>query len=68
MPSLQCPECRMEILPQKFSAAQEEHIICGKCGREIYARTEDHPKLKCPKCHAAATQKKGFNLAECCCQ
>ena len=65
MPSLQCPECRMEILPNKL-ASQEEHIICGRCGREIYEPVEDHPKLKCPKCDEAA-KKDEFNLAECCC-
>ena len=67
MPSLQCPECRREILPGKFAAAQEKHILCGLCGREIYENVEDYPVRKCPKCDDAA-KKEEFNLAECCCQ
>jgi len=37
MPSLQCPECSKELLPQDLIAG-EDHITCGQCGREIYVK------------------------------
>jgi len=53
MSSLQCPECRKELLPQDFVVG-EEHITCGQCGREIYMKKQASVKLKCPKCGEVA--------------
>ena len=49
MPSLKCPECQMELLPQDL-ILQEDHIICGKCSREIYVKKKSTVNLKCSKC------------------
>ena len=67
MPSLQCPECRKELLPQDL-VPQEDHIICGKGSREIYVNKESiaKSKLKCPKCGEVADSKE-FNISESCC-
>ena len=65
MPALQCPECRMEILPND-RVPHEEHVYCGRCGREIYVNTKEYPKLKCPDCGKVADRDE-FNLAEHCC-
>jgi predicted RNA-binding Zn-ribbon protein involved in translation (DUF1610 family) len=53
MPSLQCPECRKELLPQDLIAG-EESMTCGKCGREIYLKKRPAVNLKCPKCGGVA--------------
>ena len=65
MSSLQCPECRQELLPQDL-VPKEENIVCGKCGREIYMKKQEIVKLKCPKCGEVADSNE-FNLAESCC-
>lgn len=65
MPSLQCPECRHELMPTEL-VAQEDHIICGRCGREIYEKIKPAVKLKCPKCGEVGDSKT-FILAESCC-
>jgi DNA-directed RNA polymerase subunit RPC12/RpoP len=65
MPSLQCPECRRELLPNDF-IAQGDHIICGRCSREIYVKTKPAAKLKCPKCGEIG-ESKTFVLSESCC-
>ncbi|HEX9714328.1 MAG TPA: hypothetical protein VGA28_01420 [Desulfurivibrionaceae bacterium] len=46
--------------------AQEDHIICGRCGREIYEKIKPAVKLKCPKCGEVGDSKT-FILAESCC-
>lgn len=65
MASLQCPECRQELLPQDL-VPHEDHIICGKCSREIYVKKKKIAKLKCPKCGEIMNQKE-FILADSCC-
>lgn len=65
MPSLQCPECRRELMPTEL-VAQEDHILCGRCGREIYEKIKPDAKLKCPKCGEVG-ERKTFILAESCC-
>lgn len=65
MPSLQCPECRRELLPKEL-VPQEDHIVCGHCGREIYEKIKPSVKLKCPKCGEVG-ESKDFVLAESCC-
>ena len=65
MPSVQCPECRREILPNDL-VAQEDHLICGSCGREIYEKIKPVDKLKCPKCGEIG-ERKTFVLTESCC-
>jgi predicted RNA-binding Zn-ribbon protein involved in translation (DUF1610 family) len=65
MPSLQCPECRRELLPNNF-VAQGDYIVCGRCSREIYVKSGSDVKLKCPKCGDIA-RSKDFVLAESCC-
>jgi len=65
MPSLQCPECRRELMPTEL-VAQEDHILCGRCGREIYEKIKPAAKLKCPKCGEVGDSKT-FILAESCC-
>ncbi|MFA7382288.1 MAG: hypothetical protein WC001_02440 [Desulfurivibrionaceae bacterium] len=65
MPSLQCPECRRELLPNDF-VTQGDHLICGSCGREIYVKTKQTAKLKCPKCGEVG-ESKTFVLTESCC-
>jgi predicted RNA-binding Zn-ribbon protein involved in translation (DUF1610 family) len=54
MPSLSCPECGKELLPQDL-VQKDEHLICPECGREIYEQKKTgHQKtgitLICPKC------------------
>jgi len=65
MPSLQCPECRKELLPQDL-VEKSDHIICSKCNREIYVKKKSISKLKCPKCGEVGGSEK-FNIAGSCC-
>ena len=65
MPSLQCPECRKELLPPNLNAS-EEHIICSRCGREIHENIKEYPKMECPKCKKVIDTKE-FVLSEYCC-
>lgn len=65
MPSLLCPECGMELLPQSL-ASRGERVYCGQCSREIYIKTEDMPKHKCPKCEEMFREKKEITLTKCC--
>jgi DNA-directed RNA polymerase subunit RPC12/RpoP len=65
MPSLLCPECRRELLPSDL-VAQGDHIICGRCSREIYEKIKPADKLKCPKCGEIG-ERKTFVLTESCC-
>ena len=46
---LQCPECRMELLPSDYSG-QMTHATCGQCGREIYLDPSRYGRSECPKC------------------
>ena len=46
---LQCPECRMELLPGDYNT-QNEHITCCRCGREIYVPIcEERPEKETRK-------------------
>ena len=63
---LQCPECRMELLPGDYSM-EEQHVTCGRCGREIFAKISQYKKMECPQCEEAVKEKGEVNLAECCC-
>lgn len=49
MPSLPCPECLQELLPQDL-VHKGEALACPKCGREIYQRKHTDIHLICPKC------------------
>jgi predicted RNA-binding Zn-ribbon protein involved in translation (DUF1610 family) len=53
-------------MPQDL-VAQDDHIVCGKCSREIYVKKNSTAKMKCPKCGAVGDSKE-FNLAKSCCQ
>jgi len=64
MPSLQCPECRREILPNELDP-QEDRIICEKCGRRIYEKINPEAKMKCPKC-GEMSERKDFEAEESC--
>lgn len=64
MPSLQCPECGCELLPNDL-VAQGDHIVCGRCNKELYVKITSDVKLKCPKCGEIA-KSKDFILAEPC--
>lgn len=66
MPSLQCPECRHELLPTDL-VAQGDHIICGLCNREIYEKIKPEVKLKCPKCGEIGERKTFIMKQACCC-
>jgi predicted RNA-binding Zn-ribbon protein involved in translation (DUF1610 family) len=44
-----------------------DHIICGKCSREIYVKKEDVVKLKCPKCGEVADSNEFSPADSCCC-
>ena len=62
---LQCPECRMELMPD---SSHKDHVTCGRCGREIYLDLSKYEKVHCPKCEEAISENKGeVNLGECCC-
>lgn len=63
---LQCPECRMELLPTERSA-EETHITCCRCGRDIYLESKRYVRVECPKCSEAVEGEEETNLAECCC-
>lgn len=54
MPSLQCPECKKELLPQNL-VPKGKHLLCPKCGREIYERKKHGTMLICPKCGQKAS-------------
>lgn len=54
MPSLACPECKKELLPQNL-VPKGEHLLCPKCGREIYEQKKEVTKFLCPKCGEEAT-------------
>lgn len=64
MPSVQCPECRMELLPHDL-VAQEDHILCGKCGGEIYIKKKSLVKLKCQKCDEVANKREPKSAEAC---
>jgi DNA-directed RNA polymerase subunit RPC12/RpoP len=49
MPSLSCPECGKELLPQDL-VQKDEHLICPKCSRKMYEREKTGIKLICPSC------------------
>ncbi len=63
---LQCPECRMELLPQGASE-QMTHVTCCHCGREIFMDKNRYERVECPKCEDVVTGKRDVNLGECCC-
>ncbi len=63
---LQCPECRMELMPDEFGS-HKDHVTCGRCGREIYVDLSKYEKVHCPKCEELAESKGEVNLGECCC-
>jgi DNA-directed RNA polymerase subunit RPC12/RpoP len=66
MPSLKCPECGHELLPNDL-VAQGDHIICGLCNREIYEKIKPEVKLKCPKCGEIGEGKTFIMKESCCC-
>jgi DNA-directed RNA polymerase subunit RPC12/RpoP len=66
MPSLKCPECGHELLPNDL-VAQGDHIICGRCSREIYEKINPAAKMKYPKCGEVG-ESKTFILEESCCR
>jgi ribosomal protein L37AE/L43A len=49
MPSLPCPECGKELLPQDL-VPKDEHLLCPNCARQVYERKKTGIKLICPKC------------------
>jgi ribosomal protein L37AE/L43A len=49
MPSLPCPECLRELMPQDLRA-ENEFLVCAHCGRKVYERVATDIKLICPKC------------------
>lgn len=59
---LQCPECRMELLPGDYSM-EGEHITCCRCGREIFVKMCDESS----ECCKPSTETKEMRLVECCC-
>ncbi len=62
MPSLQCPECRQELLQDDFLhdfiPKEGEHVVCGKCGREVYAALTESDKKNCPKCEDVSKEQR----------
>jgi len=52
---LQCPECRMELLPADYSG-QLNHVTCGRCGREIFLDEKKFKTTDCPKCGAKGVE------------
>ncbi|MCB2183933.1 MAG: hypothetical protein KQH63_18040 [Desulfobulbaceae bacterium] len=54
MPTVQCPECFQELLQDDFLhdfiPNEEEHVLCGRCGREVYVKLTESDKKNCPKC------------------
>lgn len=59
---LQCPECRMELLPGDYSG-QGNHMTCGRCGREIFLDPKRYGRTECPKC--GKVSKGGEGIACC---
>lgn len=53
MPSLLCPECEKELLPREM-VQKGDHLLCPKCGRQVYERKKTGIKLLCPKCAGEA--------------
>jgi DNA-directed RNA polymerase subunit RPC12/RpoP len=49
MPSVPCPECGKELLPQEL-VQKGEHLMCPRCGREVYEHKKTGIKLICPRC------------------
>ena len=49
MPSLLCPECRKELLPQHL-LPKGENLACPKCGRDIYEPKKERTVCVCPTC------------------
>jgi ribosomal protein L37AE/L43A len=49
MPSIPCPECGKDLLPQDL-VSKDDNLTCPKCGRQIYERKKTGIKLLCPKC------------------
>lgn len=59
---LQCPECRMELLPGDYSM-ESEHMTCCRCGREIFVNLCEEES----ECCKPTTENREMRLVECCC-
>jgi hypothetical protein len=66
MPSLKCPECKHELLPNDL-IFQGDHIICGLCDREIYEKIKPGVEFKCPKCGETGEERTFVIRESCCC-
>jgi DNA-directed RNA polymerase subunit RPC12/RpoP len=63
---LQCPECRMELLPADFSG-ERTHVTCGRCGREIFLDSSRYERSECPKCGKITESSDKSAEKEVCC-
>ena len=49
MPSISCPECGKELLPQPDMRGMRRSL-CPTCSREIFRPSKIDVKIVCPEC------------------